>query len=313
MYNVVIAGSTDFTSDCIIQLKNTNNVNLCGVIAPIDTKKDRKGNIINSPTVETALENNINLFQPESINKDEFYNVLTDLAPDFLIVVAYGKILNKRTLALPKIMPLNIHGSLLPILRGASPVEHALLYGFDKSGTTLQKMDAKLDEGDIILQHEISIDSNWQFNDLYDKIKESGVYLLKEFFTDVDKYISNMVKQDDSLATYCTKIKKEDGKLDFSKSAYILHNMTRAFVRWPTAYCFYKDMSVRVFKSEYRETSNNCSSDFGKIVDFDNEGIYIQALNGIYIIKELQREGKKRQTVKEFLCGNKLIKGEYFT
>ena len=134
-----------------------------------------------------------------------------------------------------------------------------------------------------------------------------------EFFTDVDKYISNMVKQDDSLATYCTKIKKEDGKLDFSKSAYILHNMTRAFVRWPTAYCFYKDMSVRVFKSEYRETSNNCSSDFGKIVDFDNEGIYIQALNGIYIIKELQREGKKRQTVKEFLCGNKLIKGEYFT
>ena len=313
MYNVVIAGSTDFTSDCIIQLKNTDNVNLCGVIAPIDTKKDRKGNIINSPTVETALENNINLFQPESINKDEFYNVLTDLAPDFLIVVAYGKILNKRTLELPKIIPLNIHGSLLTILRGASPVEHALLYGFDKSGTTLQKMDAKLDEGDIILQHEISIDSNWQFNDLYDKIKESGVYLLKEFFTDVDKYISNMVKQDDSLATYCTKIKKEDGKLDFSKSAYILHNMTRAFVRWPTAYCFYKDMSVRVFKSEYRETSNNCSSDFGKIVDFDNEGIYIQALNGIYIIKELQREGKKRQTVKEFLCGNKLIKGEYFT
>ena len=286
---------------------------MCGVIAPIDTKKDRKGNIINSPTVETALENNINLFQPESINKDEFYNVLTDLAPDFLIVVAYGKILNKRTLELPKIIPLNIHGSLLPILRGASPVEHALLYGFDKSGTTLQKMDAKLDEGDIILQHEISIDSNWQFNDLYDKIKESGVYLLKEFFTDVDKYISNMVKQDDSLATYCTKIKKEDGKLDFSNSAYNLHNMTRAFVRWPTAYCFYKDMSIRVFKSEYKESSDNCSSDFGKIVDFDNEGIYIQALNGIYIIKELQREGKKRQTVKEFLCGNKLIKGEYFT
>ena len=148
MYNVIVAGSTDFTSDCILQLKETDNVNLCGVVAPIDTKKDRKGNIINSPTVETALQNNIPLFQPESINRDEFYNVLTELSPDFLIVVAYGKILNKRTLALPKIMPLNIHGSLLPILRGASPVEHALLYGFNKSGTTLQKMDAKLDEGD---------------------------------------------------------------------------------------------------------------------------------------------------------------------
>ena len=311
MYNVIVAGSTDFTRDCILQLLKTDNVNLSGVIAPIDTKKDRKGNIINSPTVEAALENKLNLFQPESINKDDFYNTLLELSPDFLIVVAYGKILNKRTLALPKIMPLNIHGSLLPILRGASPVEHALLYGFEKSGTTLQKMDAKLDEGDIILQHEVNIDKNWQFPDLYDKIKESGVYLLKEFFTDVDKYISNMYKQDDNIATYCSKIKKEDGKLDFSKDAVSLHNMTRAFVRWPTAYCFYKDISLRVFKSEYKE-SGNCEGNFGQILDFNNDSIYIQALNSIYIIKELQREGKKRQTVKEFLCGNKLIKGEYF-
>ena len=144
-----------------------------------------------------------------------------------------------------------------------------------------------------------------------DKIKESGVYLLKEFFTDVDKYISNMYKQDDNIATYCSKIKKEDGKLDFSKDAVSLHNMTRAFVRWPTAYCFYKDISLRVFKSEYKE-AGNCEGNFGQILDFNNDGIYIQALNSIYIIKELQREGKKRQTVKEFLCGNKLIKGEYF-
>ncbi|PTY40444.1 methionyl-tRNA formyltransferase [Brachyspira hampsonii bv. II] len=287
-----------------------DNVNLNGVIAPIDTKKDRKGNIINSPVVEIALDKHLNLFQPESINKDDFYNTLLDLAPDFLIIVAYGKILNKRTLSLPKIMPLNIHGSLLPILRGASPVEHALLYGFEKSGTTLQKMDIKLDEGDIILQHEVSIDKNWQFNDLYDKIKESGVYLLKEFFKDTDKYISSMIKQDDSLATYCSKIKKEDGRLDFSKDALSLHNMTRAFVRWPTAYCFYKNISIKVFNSEYICKSN--SSNFGKIVDINNNGIYIEALNGLYVIKELQREGKKRQTVKEFLCGNKLAVGEYF-
>ena len=311
MYNVIVAGSTDFTRDCILQLMELDNVNLNGVIAPIDTKKDRKGNIINSPVVEIALEKHLNLFQPESINKDDFYNILLDLSPDFLIVVAYGKILNKRTLSLPKIMPLNIHGSLLPVLRGASPVEHALLYGFEKSGTTLQKMDMKLDEGDIILQHEVNIDKDWKFNDLYDKIKESGVYLLKEFFKDTDKYISNMIKQDDALATYCSKIKKEDGKLDFSKDALSLHNMTRAFVRWPTAYCFYKDVSIKVFSSEYICKLDN-NTDFGKIVDVNNNGIYINALNGIYVIKELQREGKKRQTVKEFLCGNKLVVGEYF-
>lgn len=310
MYNVIVAGSTDFTRDCILQLMELDNVNLSGVIAPIDTKKDRKGNIINSPVSEIALEKNLNLFQPESINKDDFYDTLLNISPDFLIVVAYGKILNKRTLSIPKIMPLNIHGSLLPILRGASPVEHALLYGFEKSGATLQKMDFKLDEGDIILQNEFNIDKNWQFYDLYDKIKESGVFILKEFFKDTDKYISNIVKQNAASATYCGKIKKEDGRIDFSKDAVSLHNMTRAFVRWPTAYCFYKNISIKVFNSEYIINGNN--NDFGKIADINNDGIYIQALNGIYIIKELQREGKKRQTVKEFLCGNKLSIGEYF-
>lgn len=311
MYNVIAAGSTDFTADCILQLMKCDNVNISSVIAPIDTKKDRKGNIIYSPASRVALENNIKLLKPENINGDDFYQTLSDLSPDFLIVVAYGKILSKRTLSIPKIMPMNIHGSLLPILRGASPVEHALLYNFEKTGTTLQKMDYKLDEGDIILQNEFEISKDWQFYELYDKIKESGVYLLKEFFSNVDKYVSNLKKQDDKKATYCGKIKKEDGKLDFKKDVSSLHNMTKAFVRWPTAFCFYDNILIKVFKSEYLK-SENSNGDFGKIIDINNNGIFIQALNGIYIIKELQREGKKRQTVKEFLCGNKLSKGEFF-
>ena len=310
MYNVIVAGSTDFTADCILQLMKLDNVNISSIIAPIDSKKDRKGNIIISPSSKIALENNIKLLKPENINSDDFYKMLLDLSPDFLIVVAYGKILSKRTLSIPKIMPVNIHGSILPILRGASPVEHALLYDFDKTGTTLQKMDYKLDEGDIILQNEFEISKDWQFYELYEKIKESGVYLLKEFFSDVEKYISNLKKQDDKKATYCGKIKKEDGKLDFSKDALSLHNMTKAFVRYPTAFCFYENILIKVFKSEYQKSENK--SDFGKIIEVNNNGIFIQALSGVYIIKELQREGKKRQTVKEFLCGNKLNIGEYF-
>ena len=310
MYNVIVAGSTDFTTDCILQLMKLDNVNISSVIAPIDSKKDRKGNIIISEVSKLALENNIKLFKPENINGEDFNKTLSDLNPDFLIVVAYGKILSKKTLAIPKIMPINIHGSLLPILRGASPVEHALLNGFKKTGTTLQKMDYKLDEGDIILQEEFEISENWQFYELYEEIKKSGVNLLKKFFSDVEKYISNLKKQDDKKATYCSKIKKEDGKLDFSKDALILHNMTKAFVRYPTAFCYYDNFMIKVFKSEYQKSDNN--SNFGKILEANNDGIFVSALNGIYIIKELQREGKKRQTVKEFLCGNKLKEGEYF-
>ena len=310
MYNVIVAGSTDFTADCILQLIKLDNVNISSIIAPIDSKKDRKGNIIISEVSKIALENNIKLLKPENINGEDFNKTLSDLNPDFLIVVAYGKILSKKTLSIPKIMPINIHGSLLPILRGASPVEHALLNGFCITGTTLQKMDYKLDEGDIILQEEFKIPKNWQFYELYEEIKKSGVNLLKEFFSDVDKYILNMKKQDDKKATYCKKIKKEGGKLDFTKSALSLHNMTKAFVRYPTAFCFYDNFMIKVFKSEYQKSDND--SDFGKILKANNDGIFVSALNGIYIIKELQREGKKRQTVKEFLCGNKLKEGEYF-
>ena len=310
MYNVIVAGSTDFTTDCILQLMKMDNVNISSVIAPIDSKKNRKGNIIISEVSKLALENNLKLLKPENINGEDFNKTLSDLNPDFLIVVAYGKILSKKTLSIPKIMPINIHGSLLPILRGASPVEHALLNGFKKTGTTLQKMDYKLDEGDIILQEEFEISENWQFYELYEEIKKSGVNLLKKFFSDVDKYISNLKKQDDKKATYCSKIKKEDGKLDFSKDALILHNMTKAFVRYPTAFCYYDNFMIKVFKSEYQKSDNN--SNFGKILEANNDGIFVSALNGIYIIKELQREGKKRQTVKEFLCGNKLKEGEYF-
>lgn len=310
MYNVIVAGSTDFTADCILQLMKLDNVNILSVIAPIDSKKDRKGNIIISEVSKIALENNIKLLKPENINSEDFNKTLSDLKPDFLIVVAYGKILSKKTLSIPKIMPMNIHGSLLPILRGASPVEHALLNGFEKTGTTLQKMDYKLDEGDIILQEEFEIQKNWQFYELYEEIKKSGVRLLKEFFSDAHKYISNLKKQDDKKATYCSKIKKEDGKLDFTKDALILHNMTKAFVRYPTAFCFYDNFMIKVFKSEYLKSENN--SNFGKILEVNNDGIFVSALNGIYIIKELQREGKKRQTVKEFLCGNKLNTCEYF-
>ncbi len=310
MYNVIVAGSTDFTADCILQLMKLDNVNILSVIAPIDSKKDRKGNIIVSEVSKIALENNIKILKPENINSEDFNKTLSDLKPDFLIVVAYGKILSKKTLSIPKIMPMNIHGSLLPILRGASPVEHALLNGFEKTGTTLQKMDYKLDEGDIILQEEFEIQKNWQFYELYEEIKKSGVNLLKEFFSNTDKYISNLKKQDNKKATYCSKIKKEDGKLDFTKDALILHNMTKAFVRYPTAFCFYDNFMIKVFKSEYLKSENN--SNFGKILEVNNDGIFVSALNGIYIIKELQREGKKRQTVKEFLCGNKLNTCEYF-
>lgn len=312
MYNIVIAGSTDFTADCIQEALSCDNVNVAAVIAPVDTKKDRKGNVILLPPSELAIYEHIPLFRPENINDEEFHKKLIELEMDFLIVVAYGKILSSKTLSIPAISAINIHGSLLPELRGASPVEHALLQGLTRTGTTLQKMSNKLDEGDIILQNEIKIRPDWAFRELYDEVKLSGVYLLDEFFKNPEELIESARRQDKRFATYCKKIKKEEGRLDFHKRARDLHNQVRAFSEWPTAFCYYKETMIKVFKTKVIDDGRLAKGDYGSIIDINEDGILVQTAFGILVIKELQREGKKRQDVKEFMCGNRIRKGEYF-
>ncbi len=311
MYNIVLAGSTDFTADCILKSILCENVNVAAVIAPEDTKKDRKGNIILSAPSVVALEKHIPLLRPTDINDELFHKKLFEFNIDFLIVVAYGKILSSKTLSIPKIAPLNIHGSLLPELRGASPVEHALLYGFMNTGTTLQKMSNKLDEGDVVLQKEIKIKSSWGFSETYDEIKLSGVELIEEFFEDTEYYLSDARAQDKRKATYCKKIKKEEGRIDFAKKAKNIHNKVRAFSNWPIAYCYYNETVLRIHKTKYLDENRLANKDYGLIVDVTNDGILVQTGSGILSIQEVQRESKKRQNIRDFLNGYKVKKGEY--
>lgn len=311
MYNIVIAGSTDFTADCILKSISCENVNVAAVIAPEDTKKDRKGNIVLSAPSVVALEKHIPLFRPTDINDEVFHKKLFELNIDFLIVVAYGKLLSSKTLSIPKIAPLNIHGSILPELRGASPVEHALLYGFTTTGTTLQKMSNKLDEGDVILQNEIKIKSSWSFPETYEEIKHSGVELIGDFFEDTEYYLSEAKSQDKRKATYCRKIKKEEGRIDFTKKAKNIHNKVRAFSHWPIAYCYYNDIILRIHKTKYLDENRLANKDYGLIVEVTNDGILVQTGSGILSILEVQRESKKRQNIRDFLNGNKVRKGEY--
>jgi len=311
MYNIVIAGSTDFTADCILKSISCENINVAAVIAPEDTKKDRKGNIILSAPSVITLEKHIPLLRPTDINDEVFHKKLFEFDIDFLIVVAYGKILSSKTLSIPKISPLNIHGSILPALRGASPVEHALLYGFTTTGTTLQKMSNKLDEGDVILQKEIKIKPSWSFPETYEEIKHSGVELIEAFFEDPEYYLNEAKSQDKRKATYCKKIKKEEGRIDFTKKAKNIHNKVRAFSNWPIAYCYYNKTLLRIHKTKCLDENRLANKDYGLIVEVTNDGILVQTGSGILSILEVQRESKKRQNIKDFLNGNKIKKGEY--
>lgn len=310
MYNVIIAGSTDFTVDCIKKTLSNTNINLCGIIAPPDTKKDRKGKIVLSDVSLFAKEQHIPLFRPEKINDEEFKEKLEALEIDIMIVVAYGQILSPATLSIPKIDSINIHGSLLPDLRGASPIESALIEGYTRTGVTLQRMSAKLDEGDILLQKEIKIKGDWGYEELYDAVKEAGAYLLGLFLNDVENTVNNAQAQDKRKATYCKKIKKEEGKLDFTKKAKELHNQVRAYSTWPVCYASYKDEIIRIYKTNVIETNKPEKEECGLIIDVLEAGIHVQTGNGILVITELQRSGKKKQSAKDFINGAKIHRGD---
>ncbi len=311
MYNLIIAGSTDFTVVCIEEAMKNPNVNIAGIIAPEDTKKDRSGNVILSPVSKFAKEHCIALFRPQKINDDAFLDKINELDIDLFVVVAYGQILSERALTLAKIQTVNIHGSLLPTFRGASPIEAVLLQGYSHTGVTLQKMSIRLDEGDILLQKTIKIKSDDNYSDVYEEVKSSGAQLLAEFLNNVKNIIEQAQIQDKRNATYCCKIKKSEGKLDFSKKAKDLNNQIRAYYNWPVAYFTYNDMTIKVYKAHIKDGIKAEESDYGKILDVGNDGIHIQTSNGILIITDVQKSGKKRQSVKDFINGTDIKIGDY--
>lgn len=311
MYNLLIAGSTDFTVVCIEEAMKNTNINLAGVVAPEDTKKDRSGNIVLSPISKFAKEHCIPLFRPQKINDPEFLDKISELDIDLFVVVAYGQILSERALSIAKIQTVNIHGSLLPTFRGASPIEAVLLNGYSQTGVTLQKMNIRLDEGDILLQKTIKIKSDDNWCDVYEGVKSAGALLLSEFLNNVEKTIEQAQIQDKKNATYCRKIKKSEGKLDFSKKAKELNNQIRAYYNWPVAYFNYNDMTIKVYKAYIKDGIKADESDYGKILDVNNDGIHIQTSNGVLIITDVQKSGKKRQTVKDFINGTDIKVGSF--
>ncbi len=311
MYNVLIAGSTDLTVVCIKETMKNPNVNIAGIIAPEDTKKDRSGNIVLSEVSKFAKEHCIALFRPEKINATDFLDKINELDIDLFIVVAYGQILSERALSIAKIQTVNIHGSLLPTFRGASPIEAVLLNGYSQTGVTLQKMNIRLDEGDILLQKTIKIKSDDNYSDVYENVKLAGAKLIKEFLNDVENIIEQAQTQDKKIATYCHKIKKSDGKLDFSRKARELNNQIRAYYNWPVAYLSYNDTTIKIYKASIKDGIKADEKDYGKILEVGNDGIHIQTSNGVLIVTEVQRSGKKRQTVKDFINGTNIKVGNY--
>jgi len=269
-----------------------------------------RGRKVKPPPVKTfALEKGIHVYQPERLKgNEELEERLKELAPDLIVVVAYGKILPSWLLDVPKFGVLNVHASLLPKYRGASPIQSALLNGEEETGVTVMKVSERLDAGDILSQKKIKITESDNAETLSKKLSHEGALLLSET---IPLYVSGKVKpvpQNESEATYCFQIRKEMGKIDWEKPAREIFNMVRAFTPWPSAYTFFRGKRVQLLKvfpvSEAGEP--------GEVVKAGKE-LIVAAGEGALRIDSLKPEGKKSITGEDFVRGYRVKVGEKFT
>ena len=294
---VIFMGTPDFSVAPLEKINELYDVIL--VVTQPDKEVGRKKEIKFSPVKEFAIENNIEIFQPVKIRED--YKRIIDLNPDIIITCAYGQIIPKKILECPKYGCVNIHASLLPKLRGGAPIHKAIINGYDKTGVTIMYMDEKMDSGDIIYQEEIPILDTDNAGTLFDKLSVLGSNMIIKVLPDIIEGSNNRIKQNEDEVTYAYNITREEEKIDFNKSTREVFNQIRGLYPWPVGYSTLDDKKIKIFSSQIGNSNKEAKN--GEIINIYNDSIGIKTSDGEILIKEIQLEGKKRVSVKDYLNG----------
>lgn len=283
-------------------------------IALVVTQPDRRGNrgkVIPSPVKAQALEYGLDVAQPYSIRKDEeFRAMLKEIAPDLIVVVAFGQILPKEVLELPKYGCINVHGSLLPKLRGASPMQAAVLAGDEVSGVTIMQMDVGLDTGDMLTKVECDIKGKY-INEVAELLADAGARLLADTIPLLEAGELKPEKQIDEESSYAPMISKADGMTDFSEAASVLECKLRAYSEWPALYSWLGDSTVKFYRAEVLDEAPD--GEPGTVSSVEKNAFTINCGDGKLRILELQLQGKKRMNAGDFMRGHAMNVGDRFT
>jgi len=282
------------------------------VVTQPDKEKNRGKKVIPSEVKVLANEKGITVLQPEKVrNNEEFINALSEYSPDVCVVIAYGKILPKSILDIPKYGCINVHASLLPKHRGASPIQSAILSGDEVTGVTIMQMDEGMDTGDMLLKGEVEI-AGMNSEELADRLGELGGELVLEALAKLESGELTPEKQNNDLATYTGLIKKDDGKIDFeSHGATEIERMTRAYYPWPGVNIKYGEEWMKLCKVTVTDEESHEGYTPGEIIKADNSGIYVATKDGVLRIDELQLPGKNKVLADAFLRGHKLEKNAF--
>lgn len=301
---ILFMGTPDIAAKCLKILLGAN-ITVVGAVSQPDKPKGRGHRMMPTDVKIAAIDAGIPVFQPEKIKSGELMPILEELKPDLIAVVAYGKILPKYVLDYPKYGCVNMHASLLPKLRGAAPIQWAVINGDNETGVTTMLMDEGMDTGDILLCKKLEIGEYETSEELFFRIAETGGELLKETILNIETIMPK--KQPEAGVTYAPMLTKEMGHINWSEPTGKISKLICGMNSWPLAYSFYKDETVKIIKA-VKGTSANGKN--GEILGFEKgKGIKVKTADGSIYITELQFSGGKRMSAEDYLRGHSIETG----
>ena len=315
---IVYMGTPDFAVNPLHALAKAG-YEVVGVVTQPDKPKGRGKTMLPTPVKEEAMKHGFPVFQPLKVRDPEFFSILKELAPDIIVVAAFGQIIPKSILDMPKYGCINIHASLLPKYRGAAPIQQAVIDGEKESGVTIMRMATGLDTGDMISKIVVPLADDETGGSLFDKLAEAGGRLLIDTLPHIFDGTAVYEKQpEESPTPYAGMITKQMGQMDFSKSAMELERLVRGLNPWPSAFTYFNGKTLKVWESFVAGDDEllDCEAkqtEPGTVVKTDKKGIYVACGDGVLVLSAVQLEGKKRMDADAFLRGCRIEAGNRFT
>ena len=303
---IVFMGTPDFSVEALEALLAAGH-EIPAVVTQPDKKKGRGEKVQFPPVKEAALKAGLPVYQPATVKDPDFINLLRKIAPDVIVVIAFGQLLPKEILTLAPFGCINVHASLLPKYRGAAPIQWAVINGEKVTGVTTMQMDEGLDTGDILMTTEVVLEEQETGGSLFEKLSVAGAALIVSTLDEIQAGTVVPVKQDSEKSSYAGMLKKELGNLDFTKSAKELERLVRGLNPWPSAYTHLGGKTVKIWEAEV--VCDVIEAEPGTIVAVDKDSFTIRTGEGGLKINELQLEGKKRMKTGQFLLGYKAEQG----
>lgn len=306
---IIFMGTPDFSVKALEVLVEAGHEVLAVVTQP-DKAKGRGKAVVMTPVKERAIAYQIPVYQPERVKTDEeFYKMLLDTAPDVIVVAAFGQILPKRILDLPRYGCVNIHASLLPKYRGSAPIQWAVIDGERETGVTTMMMDVGLDTGDMLEKAVVTLDADETGGSLFDKLSHEGGKLILSTLDKLSKGTAVRTKQPEEGSTYARMLDKSIGSIDWKMDAAAIERLIRGLNPWPSTYTHYEGNTMKLWAAGVREVDVSLHAAPGEIIEIGRDFFLVQTGNGGLAVKELQLAGKKRMDAGSFLRGYALTKG----